>query len=82
MQTTLFIRVVANASSNRIGDTRTLPNGQTQLTIYVTAVAEKGKANQAVIRLLAEHLQVPTSRLTILRGETSRTKVIGILPAA
>jgi uncharacterized protein (TIGR00251 family) len=37
-----------------------------------------GKANQACIRFLAELADVPTSRVRIVLGLTSRTKVIEI----
>ncbi|PRC54116.1 hypothetical protein C6A85_50385, partial [Mycobacterium sp. ITM-2017-0098] len=35
-----------------------------ELTIYVREPAVDGKANDAVIRVLAEHLGVPRSRIT------------------
>lgn len=44
--------------------------------VRTTAAPEKGKANQQVIRLLAEFLGVSPSALTIIRGETSREKLI------
>jgi len=39
----------------------------------------EGKANRAVIRLLAKYLGIPQTQLRISRGLTSRTKVIEIL---
>lgn len=44
------------------------------LTIYVRERAVDGKANQAVIRVLAEHLGVPRNRVTLTAGATSRLK--------
>lgn len=44
------------------------------LTIHVRERAADGKANQAVIRVLAEHLGVPRSRVTLASGATSRLK--------
>jgi hypothetical protein len=44
------------------------------LTIYVREPAADGKANAAVIRLLAAHLYVPRSRLELVAGATSRLK--------
>lgn len=38
----------------------------------------EGKANQAVIRLLAEHFGVPKSRVRILSGFRSRSKIIEV----
>lgn len=46
-----------------------------RLRVLVTALPEDGKANQAVIRLLAKSLGVAKSRLTLLRGATSRDKL-------
>lgn len=68
----LSIRVTPKASRNRI----TQEDGQ--IRVYVTVVPEGGKANAAVLKLLAKALGVPKSRLTILRGETSRDKVIRV----
>jgi uncharacterized protein len=44
------------------------------LTIYVREPATDGRANEAVIRLLATHLQVPRSRVELVSGTTSRVK--------
>lgn len=44
------------------------------LTIYVRERAVDGKANEAVIRVLAEHLDVPRSRVVLAAGATSRLK--------
>lgn len=42
---------------------------------HVTAAPEDGKANAAVAELLALALGVAKSRLTLLRGATSRDKL-------
>jgi uncharacterized protein len=47
--------------------------------IYVHAEAKDGKANQAVIRLLSEELQIPKTSFQIIRGLTSRNKTIQIM---
>ena len=46
--------------------------------IRVTAAPEGGKANRAVLKLLARALGVPVTRLELLRGETARDKVIRV----
>lgn len=46
-----------------------------QLRAQVTAVPEDGRANKAVSELLAEALGVAKTRLTLVRGATSREKV-------
>ena len=45
-----------------------------ELTIYVRERAVEGKANEAVVKLLAKHLNVPRSRLELVSGATSRLK--------
>lgn len=45
------------------------------LRVYVTVAPEDGKANAAVQKLLAKSLGVAKSRLTLLRGQTSRDKL-------
>jgi uncharacterized protein len=45
-----------------------------ELTIYVREQAVDGKANAAVVKLLADYLGVPRSRIEIASGATSRTK--------
>ena len=48
------------------------------LTVQVTAPAEDGKANAAVIELLAETWRLPKSAFAVMRGGTSRDKVLSI----
>ena len=44
------------------------------LKVAVTQVAEKGKANKAVIEVLAKGLGLKRSQFTLLVGETSQDK--------
>ena len=48
------------------------PDGQ--LTIYVRERAVDGKANEAVVSVLAKHLGVSRSRVELTSGTTSRMK--------
>ena len=48
------------------------------LRLSVAAPAQRGKANEATLRLLAAALGLPRERLRIVRGHTSRQKVIAI----
>ncbi|MDT5258458.1 MAG: uncharacterized protein QOD10_3538 [Mycobacterium sp.] len=45
-----------------------------ELTIYVREPAVDGRANDAVIGLLAAYLQLPRSRVELVSGATSRLK--------
>jgi len=46
--------------------------------VKVKEPPKEGKANQAVIRLLAERFRVPQSHVKILSGFRSRNKVVEI----
>lgn len=46
----------------------------------VTAAPADGKANLAVVRVLAKALGLPPSEVLLVRGATARTKVVS-LPA-
>jgi len=57
----------------------------TALKLAVQATPERGRANAAVVALLAEVLQLPAAALTIVAGETSpnkRLRVVGITAEA
>ncbi len=48
--------------------------------VRVQAAPEQGRANREVLERLARFLQVPPSRLTIVRGETSSAKWVKVGP--
>ena len=48
------------------------------VTIRVTAAPEKGKANIAAVKLLASRLDLPRASVSIIRGHTSRNKVVRV----
>jgi len=48
------------------------------LRVRVTAAPTEGQANAAVIALLAKTLGVSKSRLEIIRGYSSRDKVVSV----
>jgi len=48
------------------------------LKIRLAAPAVDGKANAELVRFLAEAFGVPLRQVTLLRGETSRRKVVRI----
>jgi len=66
---------------------RAKPNSKTQevsqegnsFAVKVKEPAKEGRANQAVIKLLAEHFSVPESRVRILSGFRNRNKVIAVM---
>ena len=48
------------------------------LKVAVTAPPDKGKANKAVVELLANKLGVPKSNIELVTGSTSRDKTFAI----
>ena len=50
-----------------------------KITIRTPKHAHDGEANEAVIKLLAKHFHTAKSNVTILRGRTSRTKLVEII---
>lgn len=81
---TLRIRVTPNAGADRIEGAAQRDDGEAVLKLRVAAVPDKGKANAAAVALLAKALGVPKSAITLLAGETARSKTLAIAgdPAA
>ena len=52
-------------------------NGESY-TVYVQQRAVDGQANAGVIALLSKHFKVAKSRIEIVRGHSSRTKIVQI----
>jgi uncharacterized protein YggU (UPF0235/DUF167 family) len=52
----------------------------TQLRVAVTEPPREGRANAAVVSSVARFLGVPPSRVRIVRGLSSRRKVLEVLP--
>lgn len=75
----LSVRVTPNARSERLAIEPEAADGHT-LKVWVTVPPEDGKANKAVVKLLAKALGLPKSALDVERGETSRIKLIRVRP--
>lgn len=43
--------------------------------LWVKAPAEQGRANEAVRALLAQHLNLPENKLSLIKGATSPAKI-------
>ncbi len=70
----LELKVVPHAKRNK------LVEEAGRYKVYLTAPAVEGKANAALVEFLAEHFQTKRSRIRIIRGEKSRTKIVEIGP--
>jgi hypothetical protein len=70
----LYVLATPQAAKDRVGEIVEDADGQAYLKVYVTAVAEKGKANKAIIALLVKKLDLSKSELDIIHGEKDRRK--------
>ena len=70
---TIKVRVQPKSSRNQVDG---FQDGA--LRVRVTAAPTEGQANAAVIALLAKTLGVSKSRLGIIRGYSSRDKVVSV----
>ncbi len=69
----LTVKVSPGASRNEIAGYR-----DDVLLVKIAAAPEKGKANRELIDFLSRKLDVRKSDISVLRGETSRTKILEI----
>jgi uncharacterized protein len=67
----LSVKLQPRASANEIGEA--LGN---ELRIKVTAPPVDAAANEALVKLLAQHLDCPRNRVELVRGHTSRHKIV------
>jgi uncharacterized protein (TIGR00251 family) len=70
----LSVRVQPRASRDEIVG----PHGDKELKVRITAPPVDGKANAHLIRFLAKAFGVPRSRVTLVGGESSRSKHLAI----
>jgi uncharacterized protein len=75
----LRVRVTPNAGADRIEGSAIRDDGESVLRVRVAAVPDKGKANAAVVALLAKALGVPKSTISVVSGDTARLKTLEIV---
>ena len=68
------VKVKPNSRSNEVREL-----DKDYYEVKVTVPPEKGKANARVIELIAKHLKIPKSSITIVSGELYKEKVLEIL---
>ncbi len=74
---TVGVRVTPRASANAIAGER-----DGALLVRVTAPPAEGRANEAVVALLARTLDIAPSQIRIERGGSARTKLVSLPTAA
>jgi hypothetical protein len=66
------VKVITKSKQNKIKQEKE------GLKIYLTAVPEKGKANELLLKLLADYYKINKSRIKIIKGEKSKNKIVKI----
>ncbi|MCF8706837.1 DUF167 domain-containing protein [Rhizorhapis sp. SPR117] len=74
----LSVRLTPRSAKEAVGGMWQDPQGTAWLCASVRAVPEKGRANAALIKLLAKALEVPPSAISLEAGDSSRLKRVRI----
>ncbi len=72
----LAVRLTPKAARDRIDGVAAEADGGSVLKVGVTAVPEDGKANAALIKLLAKQWKLPKMAIAITAGATDRRKTL------
>ena len=72
------LKVTPKAKRAQFGGLLDEPDGEKALKVAVTAAPEGGKANEAVIALLAKEWGVAKSAVSVVAGATDRRKLMEI----
>ncbi|HWX14189.1 MAG TPA: DUF167 family protein [Methylocella sp.] len=72
----LSVRLTPKSSRDEIDGIGLLADGRSILKVRVRAVPENGKANTALLRLLAKTLRVPASAVRLESGASGRLKTL------
>jgi hypothetical protein len=72
------IRLSPRARSDRLIAVAEAAEGGHVLKATITAPAEAGRANEALLQLLAKSWKVPRRDLSIIAGSTRRNKIVRI----
>lgn len=73
---TLRILAAPKASRNHIGTVQAEADGSAALKVSVTAAPEGGRANAAIVKLLAKSWSLPKSSISVKSGASSRRKTL------
>jgi uncharacterized protein (TIGR00251 family) len=76
------VRLTPRASASRLVGLVAAPDGSVALKIMVTSAAEDGKANAALIALLARAWRVAKSDVSIVAGASDRRKTVHVAGTA
>jgi len=66
------VKVIANSSRNDVSE------DSGRLKVHLKAIPMNGKANEELMKVLAEHFNVKKGHISILKGKTSNIKEVEI----
>jgi uncharacterized protein YggU (UPF0235/DUF167 family) len=78
----LYVRLTPRGGRDAIDGVAVLADGRAVLKVRVRAAPEKGAANSALEALIAKHLGVPRSVVSVIIGASSRLKTVRIVGSA
>jgi uncharacterized protein (TIGR00251 family) len=70
----IYLKVIPKSSQCKIEKI-----SDSEYKAWVTVTPEKGKANKAVIKILAKYFNVAKSQIDIIAGKTARVKIVDIV---
>jgi uncharacterized protein len=71
----MILSIKARPNSHPVGIEK---ESEERWIVRIKESPENGKANEAVIKLVAKELKIPKSKIKILKGNTSREKLLKI----
>lgn len=74
----LSVRLTPNGGRDAIDGVETGSEDECYLKARVSVAPEKGKANKALIALIAKSIGIPKSALSLVSGDTARKKILRI----
>jgi uncharacterized protein (TIGR00251 family) len=77
----LAVRLTPKASAERIVGLADEAGGGVVLKVAVTAAPEGGKANAALLKLLARAFRLPARDFAVVRGASDRRKIVAVTGA-
>jgi uncharacterized protein len=70
------VRLTPRARDSRVVGLAQDADGRAELRVHVTEAPEDGRANRALVRLLAQSWRLPKSAIRIVGGTTDRRKTV------
>lgn len=74
----ITLKITPNAKKNECVGWEDDPRAGRVLKVRVAAPPVEGKANKAIIAFLSDLLDIPKSKIDILKGETGRLKTLDL----